>query len=138
MRDNLGCYNEVLSNKNNMAHYIAMEAVNAIKTGRRKKINVIWIEATGCFGNTISLMNGKNPDLGYLLSEMINLEYSNSIMTCEGEGAFELFLKAMEKDFILVVEGAIATRQDGFFNVIANYKGRKITALEAIKQAAEV
>ncbi|SEF88214.1 hydrogenase small subunit [Caloramator fervidus] len=129
------CLWEVINNKNSLSKALAEEVAVQIRFGKTKKPNVIWIEATGCSGNTISLMNADYPDLIYLLDNMINLKFSNSLMVCDGERAFESFLKTLKEDFILVVEGAVSTKEDGLFNIIANYKGNKITAYDAIKMA---
>lgn len=128
-----GCVEEIIKNKNSLSSILAEEAITQIKRGRVNKPNVIWIESTGCSGNTISLLNANFPDVVYLLNNMINLKFSNSLMTCEGEEAFEIFLETIKGEFILVVEGAISTRENGLFNVIASYKGKKITAFEAVK-----
>ncbi|WP_273323458.1 hydrogenase small subunit [Vallitalea guaymasensis] len=101
------------------------------------KINLIWLETTGCSGNIISLLNAYNPDAVYFLKEMVNLMYSNSLMAAEGEAAYEQFLKTIETEFVLVVEGAISTKDNGLYNVIARYKGQYITGMDAVKKAGE-
>ena len=112
-------------------------AIEELQNSNNSKINLIWLEATGCAGNIISLLNANNPDIIYLLKEMVTLRYNNSLMTAEGEAAFEQFLDTLNTEFILVVEGAVATKDNGLYNVIADYKGRRITAMEAVKMAGE-
>jgi hydrogenase small subunit len=51
------------------------------------KTNLIWLELTGCSGNIISLLDGHNPNFQYLITDMVNLIYSNSLMSAEGEAA---------------------------------------------------
>lgn len=102
-----------------------------------KGIKTIWIEATGCSGNIISFLNGENPDLIYTLTNMIDLKYSNTLMVKEGERAYSEFLKTIEEDFILIVDGAVSTIENGMYNIIANYKGRRISALEAVTLAGK-
>lgn len=111
------------------------EAVRSIRTGESPKINAVWLEATGCSGNIISLLNATDPDVVYFLREMVNLTYNNSIMAEEGEAAFEEFLRTLETEFILLVDGAIALRKNGNYNIVAKYKGQEITALDAVKLA---
>jgi len=82
-------------------------------------------------------MDGENPGLFYILTKLINLTYNNSIMGTEGEDAFEQFLKALDTEFILLVDGAVSTRENGLCTVIAKYKGKPITAMEAVKMAGE-
>jgi hydrogenase small subunit len=113
------------------------EALQGIRKFQVAKINAIWLEATGCSGNIISLLNATDPDVIYLLKEMINLTYNNSIMAEEGERAFEEFIRTLDTEFILLVDGAVSLKSNGNFNIIAKYNGRDITALEAVKLAGE-
>ena len=68
---------------------------------------------------------------------MITLRYNNSLMAAEGEAAFTQFLDTLGTDFILVVEGAVSTKDNGLYNIIANYNGKSITAMEAVQMAGE-
>lgn len=113
------------------------EAIDNIRINKMQKVNAIWLEATGCSGNIISLLNATNPDVVYLLKEMINLTYNNSIMAEEGEDAYEKFLETLDTDFILLVDGAISIKKNGRYNIVAKYKGKGITALDAVQIAGE-
>ncbi len=119
------------------AFSLVNEAIRSIKTRENSKINAIWLEATGCSGNIISLLNATNPDVTFFLREMVNLTYNNSIMAEEGESAFEQFLRTLETEFILLVDGAVALKNNGNYNIVAKYKDKDITALEAVKMAGE-
>lgn len=127
----------IIDSKGTTARKIVDLAIAEIKNTNSKKINLIWLEATGCSGNIISLLNAKNPDVIYLLQEMVSLKYNNSLMVAEGEIAFKQFLDTLETEFILVVEGAVATKDKGLYNVIARYQGSPVTAMEAVKMAGE-
>lgn len=116
---------------------IVNEAIRSIGAGENQKINAIWLEATGCSGNIISLLNATDPDVIFFLRKMVNLTYNNSIMAEEGERAFEEFLRTLKTEFILLVDGAIALKNNGKYNVVAKYKGQDITALEAVKMAGD-
>ncbi|MCF6465171.1 Ni/Fe hydrogenase [Clostridium sp. Cult2] len=127
----------ILDSKDMTAKKIIDLAIKEVKSSGREKMNLIWLEATGCSGNIISLLNAENPDVIYLLKEMITLKYNNSLMAAEGEAAFSQFLDTLETDFILVVEGAVSTKDNGLYNIIANYNGKRITAMEAVQMAGE-
>ncbi|MHC1684393.1 MAG: hydrogenase small subunit [Clostridiaceae bacterium] len=101
-----------------------------------KKINLIWLEACGCSGNIISLLNAENPDVPYFLTQMVNMTFNNSVMGSEGENAFEKFMETLETEFILVVEGAVTSKDYGLYNIIASYNEKLISAAEAITLAA--
>lgn len=101
------------------------------------KLNAIWLEATGCSGNIISFLDAENPDATYVLKNLINLTYNNSIMAKEGEDAFDTFVQTLSTDFILLVDGAVSTKNGGFYTIIGKYKHKYITALDAVKLAGE-
>lgn len=127
----------IFASKDKTAKSIIDISLKEIKNSQKKKLNMIWLEATGCAGNIISLMNADNPDLIYLLQDMVTLKYNNSLMAAQGEKAYAQFLDTLKTEFILVVEGAVSTRDEGLYTVIARYKGKNITAMEAVKMAGE-
>lgn len=104
--------------KNITAKSIIKLAVENARDSGSNKMNLIWLEATGCSGNIISLLNAENPDVVYLLQEMVNLKYNNSLMYKEGEAAYEEFLDTLNTDFILVVEGAVSTKENGLYHIL--------------------
>lgn len=77
-----------ISKKESTAKIISEEVIKLIEREKIKKINAMWIEVTGCSGNIISFLNGENPGLIYILKNLVNLTYNNSIMSQEGQGAF--------------------------------------------------
>jgi hydrogenase small subunit len=101
------------------------------------KRNLVWLEITGCSGNIISLLDGENPDFKYMISQMSNLVYDNSLMAAEGEKAMEVLMGIQDQDYILVVEGAVATKNNGLYNIIGRWKGQPVTAQQAIKLLGE-
>ena len=127
----------IISSKNNTNYSLIEAAVTHIKQSGQERINAIWLEASGCSGNIISLLNSDAPDVYYLLDKMINLKFSNSLMSLEGEKAFESFLDTLETKFVLIVEGAVSTKDNGKYNIIARYNGRAISAMEAIEMAGQ-
>lgn len=127
----------LVQKKETTANSLTNIVLDELKNEQINKFNVLWIEATGCSGNIISLLNAKDPDMVYLLREMVTLKFNNSIMAAEGENAFQIFLDTLATDFILIVDGAVSIKDNGGYTIIANYKGKKITAMEAIRMAAE-
>lgn len=127
----------VMNSKKITARSIINLAIKEFSNSKKARINLIWLEATGCSGNIISLLNAQNPDVMYLLQEMVSLKYNNSLMAAEGEKAFKQFLDTLDTDFILVVEGAVSTKDNGLYNSIARYQGKVITGMEAVKMAGE-
>ncbi|WHH60784.1 hydrogenase small subunit [Petroclostridium sp. X23] len=119
----------------------AASLVDTVKTqirqGVLRKRNLVWLELTGCSGNIISLLDGSNPDFKYLISQMTHFIYNNSLSASEGQNAMEQLFSVLESDYILAVEGAVATKNNGLYNIIGRLNGKPITALEAVKTLGE-
>lgn len=108
-----------------------------IRQGVLRKRNLVWLELTGCSGNIISLLDGSNPDFKYLISQMTHFIYNNSLSASEGQKAMEQLFSVLGSDYILAVEGAVATKNNGLYNIIGRMNGKPITALEAVKTLGE-
>ncbi len=108
-----------------------------IKHGVLRKRNLVWLELTGCSGNIISLLDGSNPDFKYLISQMTNFIYNNSLSVSEGQSAMEQLFSVLGNDYILAVEGAVATKNNGLYNIIGRLDGKPVTALNAVKKLGE-
>ena len=112
-------------------------AIEAVKTNKIQKRNLIWLELTGCSGNIISLLDGADPDFKSLATQLVNIVYDNSLMAAEGELAMEKLFGMLGEDYILAVEGAVSTRDDGLYNVIGRWRGEPVTAYRAVKELGE-
>lgn len=123
--------------KSNVAWSLAQEAMVKVMNQSIPKLNAIWLEVTGCSGNIISLLNSDNPNAYEVLTNIINITFNNTLMGAEGEAAYDKFLETLDTDFILLVDGAVSTKDNGAYTIIANYQGRRITALEAVLMAGE-
>ncbi len=119
------------------ASVLVNNAIEAINQNKIKKGNLIWLELTGCSGNIISLLDGSDPSFKKLATKMVNFIYDNSLMAAEGELAMDKLFGAIGSDFILAVEGAISTKDNGLYNVIGRWRGQPVTALDAIKALGE-
>lgn len=118
--------------KKNMTMPMIKKAIDNINNGRKEKPNCIWLETSGCFGEVISLLNAENPDAIYLLRNMVNLTFFNTIMADQGETSCEEVLKTLNEDreLIFIVDGAIPLKED--CAIVARYEGKEISALEAV------
>ncbi|MBP7176392.1 MAG: hydrogenase small subunit [Thermoclostridium sp.] len=112
-------------------------AITQIRQGILRKRKLVWLELTGCSGNIISLLDGSNPDFKYLISQMTDFIFNNSLSVSEGQKAMDQLFSVLGSDFILGVEGAVATKNNGLYNIIGRRNGKPITALEAVKTLGE-
>ena len=124
-----------ISQQCSTAKGIIQTTIAAINQSKITKKKLVWLELTGCSGNIISLLNGTNPDVEFLITTMTDLVYSNSLMAAEGERAIQKLMDLVNSDeeFILAVEGAIATKNNGLFNIIGRWQGEPLTAVKAAK-----
>jgi len=116
---------------------LAQKAIFGINNKNIRKINLVWLELTGCSGNIISLLNGSKPGFKKLILNMTNFVYDNSLMAAEGEAAMEKLFNIIGSDYILAVEGAVSTKDNGLYNIIGRWKGEPVTAYRAITELGE-
>lgn len=112
-------------------------AIKDVKLGRISKLNAIWLETSGCFGEIISVLNAEKPDVTYMLSQFMNLNYFGSIQGDEGERAYERILETLDTDYIFMIDGAVPLKDNGLYTVIATYKGEKKTAKDTVQLIAK-
>jgi hydrogenase small subunit len=99
-----------------------------------RRPSVIWLHFQECTGCSESLLRAEHPTLDKLILDVISLDYHETLMAAAGHQAEEARLAAMAANkgqYILVVEGAIPTKQNGVFCKI----GGK-TAIELLKECA--
>lgn len=121
--------------KNNTAKRLSEDAIGEVRNHKINKLNAMWLEVTGCSGNIISLLNSENPGLYNVLTDIVNFTYNNTLMGAEGNFAFEKFLETLDTEFVLLIDGAVSTKDNGNYNIVANYNGQNITALQAVQLA---
>lgn len=122
--------------ENNIFNCLMREARRFAKSGK-PRINLVWLELTGCSGNIISLLDGNNPDFSFLISHMVNFIYNNSLMAAEGKNAMDNLKSVLDTPYILAVEGAVATANSGLYNIIGRMDTKPLTALAAVKMLGE-
>jgi len=90
-----------------------------------EKIKVIWFQAGGCTGCIISLLNSSSIKIKNLLldeivpGKIISLIFQPTIMAGSGEKVIEVMREeSFKKDFVLVVEGVIPTKDNGVYGKV--------------------
>lgn len=83
-----------------------------------KKPSVIWLHFQECTGCTESLLRTSHPALEELILDLISLDYHETLLVPSGKLAEECRHAAMEANagkFVLIVEGAIPTKDGGIY-----------------------
>lgn len=111
----------------------AAEIAEAVAAGR--KPSVIWLHFQECTGCSETLLRPEHPALDELILDLISLDYHETLMVPSGklaEQARDAAMEAKKGKFVLVVEGAIPTKDNGIYCQV----GGK-TALQILENAAE-
>lgn len=109
-----------------------VKIANAITSPARPP--VIWLSFQECTGCIESLLRSTHPTLDHLILDLISLDYSETLSAAAGhqaEAAKEQSIRENSGKFILVVDGAIPTKDKGIYCKIAGK-----TALEILNETA--
>ena len=100
-----------------------------------KKPSIIWLHFQECTGCTETLLRTSHPGVSKLILDLVSLDYHETLFAASGtqiEQALETALEEQAGKFVLVVEGAIPTRDNGIYCQVG---GR--TAVDSLKRCAE-
>ncbi|MFZ5639911.1 MAG: hydrogenase small subunit [Bacillota bacterium] len=111
------------------------KVANALEKLVSGKQPVIWLHGAECTGCTVSFANSNYPDVSELVLNTLSVQYHETLMAASGYTAEEALKDAVKKfkgKYIMVVEGAIPTRENGIHCQI----GGK-TFLSMVKEVSE-
>jgi len=118
----------------------------AAESQKVTEIPVIWISAGSCSGCSVSLLNAYSPNaqeliLGELIPGMhVSLGFHATVMAAAGDMAMEAMNEVAAKHkggYVLVAEGAFATKDDGLFCAIGEVDGKPVTAYQHIRDLGQ-
>jgi len=115
--------------------YAAAAEIAQAVARKKLKPSVIWLHFQECTGCTESLLRTSHPALAELILDLISLDYCETLFAAAGHQAEAALQKAMKDNagkYVLVIEGAIPTKDDGIYCQIG---GR--TALEIVHETAD-
>lgn len=111
-----------------------------------QEIPCVWLQAASCTGCSVSILNTSYPSIKNLLideilpGKHINVRFHPTIMAGQGEAVIEI-LEATRNEkrngFVLIVEGAIPTAENGVYGVIGEKGGTPITMLSWFEQLSK-
>ena len=100
-----------------------------------KRPSVIWLHFQECTGCTESMLRAEHPTLEKLILDVISLDYHETLCVAAGHQVEAARRAAMEENkgkYILVIEGAIPTKENGNYCKIGGQ-----TAIEMTKECAK-
>ena len=116
-----------------LPHSMLGKVVEVIESNTN--LPVIWLHFQECTGCSESLLRSSHPTLASLILDKISLDYHETLMAGSGEQAEQSIHDSMASNkgkYVLVVEGAIPTAENGVFCKV----GGK-TAIASLTAAAE-
>jgi len=111
----------------------AAEMADKLATIRRQ--SVIWLSFQECTGCTESITRSHKPTLESLIFDFVSLDYHHTLQAASGtaaESAREQAMEANKGQYILIVDGAIPTKDGGVYSTIAG-----VTNLDMLQQVAK-
>jgi len=98
---------------------------------------VLWLHGSACTGCSVSLLNAVNPTIDQVLLNTISLKYHPTLSAAAGDLAVATVRStANAGGYILVVEGAIPTANEGRYCYVWDENGRSVTMAEAVTSLA--
>lgn len=107
--------------------------VKAVATKQRP--SVIWLHFQECTGCSESLLRAEHPTLDKLILDIISLDYHETLFAAAGHQAEAARKAAMQQHkgkYVLVVEGAIPTKDGGIYCKVGGQ-----TAMDMLKECAK-
>ena len=107
--------------------------VNALET--KPRLPVYWINLSACTCCTESLAKSSHPLISDAVLNLFSLDYIETLQVAAGQQSEEILKEGFRKNFgnyVLAVEGAVPTKDDGIYCTIG---GR--TGIEVLQEAAK-
>lgn len=120
----------------------APKIANALEELSALKQPVVWLNGASCSGCTVSFANSTYPSVSEFILDTISIKYHETLMAASGDVAergLEEVLGKFKGKYIMVLEGAIPTKQDGIYCKVAGEpfldKVKKVASGAAYKVA---
>lgn len=97
---------------------------------------LIWLQGSGCNGCSVSTLGVSDPaTIDDVLLNVVNMKFHNTVMALAGQEAMASLDDAATQyngQFILVIEGAIPTGENGAYCIIGTQNGVELTMKDAV------
>ncbi|MBA7624461.1 Periplasmic [NiFeSe] hydrogenase small subunit [subsurface metagenome] len=107
---------------------------------------VVWIQTGSCTGCSVSVLNSVSPSIkNVLIDEVIpgkhvNLKFQATIMAGQGQAVLDVLEevpKTNKGGYILVVEGAIPTKDGGIYGTMGEKDGKAVPMASRVEALAK-
>lgn len=107
----------------------------------KPRVPVLWLAGQGCSGDAEGLLRASRPTPSELILDHLSIDYSELLMAAAGEAAEGRLADTMSKyagQYVLVVEGAIPTAQNGAYCCVGGRSFADIVRSTASKALAVI
>ncbi len=122
-----------------LTHAIKPEILEAFAGPAAGQPPVVWLQGGSCSGCSVSLLNSVQPEIGKVLTDVISLQFHQTLMAAAGEPAMEI-LPAVKKryagQYYLVVEGSVSAGDQKMYSTLGERAGKPISFLEWVQTMA--
>lgn len=110
-----------------------------------KELPVIYLQASGCSGCAVTMLNSASPTIKNLLIDQIipgvhiNLRFHPVIMAAAGDmaiSAMEDTARTKKGEYVLVVDGAIPSSDGAIYGAVGERGGKPVTMEERVTELA--
>ncbi len=112
------------------------EIVKALEEAVARGPHVLWLQGASDSGCSVSLLNTVHPSIAEVLLEIISCDFHQTIMAASGDLSISVLEDVSEKykgEFILVLEGAIPTADNGMYCTVGEVGNTPIPVLDWVK-----
>jgi len=111
-----------------------------------QEIPLVWIQAGTCTGCSVSILNSVSPSIkNVLIDEVvpgkhINLKFQATVMAGEGDAVIKVLEdtpKTNKGGYILVIEGAIPTKDGGAYGSLGEKNDKPVPMAERVEALAK-
>ena len=110
-----------------------------------KELPVIYLQASGCSGCAVTMLNSASPTIKNVLIDQIvpgvhiNLRFHPVIMAAAGDmaiSAMEDTAETKKGEYVLVVDGAIPSSDGAIYGAVGERNGKPVTMEERVTELA--
>ena len=111
-----------------------------------QEVPVVWIQTGTCTGCSVSALNSVSPTIkNVLIDEVVpgkhvSLKFQATVMAGQGEAVLKVLdetPKTSKGGYVLVVEGAIPTKDGGVYGVLGEKNGKEIPMISWVESLAK-
>ncbi len=109
--------------------------------GKARKPVLVWLQFQDCTGCSESMLRSSHPDVAHVVLDLLSWEYHEVIMAGAGTAATDVLDRVVKEDkgkYLVVVEGAIPTGDDGVYCTIGGRAATEIAETVCRNAAATI